>query len=93
MKRRLTSRAYRDLENVLSYIHERNPRAATTVAERVEATLDLICEMPLIGRQSARPGTREFPVARAPLLIVYRIASDQIEVLTIFHTSRDPSEK
>ena len=89
MKRRLTSRAYRDLENILSYIHERNPRAAMTLAERVEATLDLICEMPLIGRQSVRSGTREFPVARAPLLIVYRIISDHIEVLTVFHTSRD----
>ncbi len=43
MKRRLTSRAYRDIENILTYIQEQNPRAAEVIAERIEHTLDLIC--------------------------------------------------
>ena len=93
MKRRLTSRAYRDIENILTYIQERNPRAAETIVERIENTLDLICEMPLIGRPSGRPGAREHPVRHTPLLVVYQLTGDTIEVLTIFHTSRDPRDK
>ncbi len=93
MRRRLTARAYRDLDNILTYIEERNPQAAVTIAERIEQTLDLIGEMPLVGRKSARPGTREFPVSRTPLLVIYKVTGDTIEVLTIFHTSRDPLDK
>lgn len=93
MKRRLTSRAYRDVENILTYIQERNPQAAGAIAERIEHTLDLICEMPLIGRPSDRPGARECPVRHAPLLVVYQLTGDTIEVLSVFHTSRDPNQK
>ena len=35
MKLRLTSRAYRDIENILTYIQERNSRAAETIVERI----------------------------------------------------------
>ena len=93
MKRRLTSRAYRDIENILTYIHERNPQAAASIAARIQHTFDLICEMPPIGRPSGRPGARERPVRQAPLLVIYQITSDAIEVLSVFHTSRDPGEK
>ena len=93
MKRRLTSRAYRDIENILTYIQEQNPRAAEVIAERIEHTLDLICEMPLIGRPSGRPGARERPVRHAPLLVVYQLTGDTIEVLSVFHTSRNPNQK
>jgi len=31
-------------------------------------------------------------VPQLPFLIVYRIAGDVVEVLTIFHTARDPED-
>lgn len=59
----------------------------------IEETFDLIGSMPLIGRLSARPETRELGVSHFPLLVVYRITNDTIEILTIFHTSRNPKHK
>lgn len=93
MKVRLTTRAHRDLANIVSFIEKENPSAAATVAQRIEAALNGIAEMPMIGRKSVRPNTREFVVRGLPLLIVYRLTTDVIEVITIFHTSQDPNEK
>ena len=93
MKLRFTARAHRDLVSITSHIEERNPSAATRVVREIDRTLGMISAMPRIGRRSARPGTREFPVRRLPYLVVYRVAGDTVEILTIFHTSRDPRTK
>jgi plasmid stabilization system protein ParE len=93
MKLRLTSRAARDLTGIAQYIEQVNPAAARRVVQRIERTHRLIQRSPLIGRHSARPHTHEFPVTGLPLLIVYRIVGDTVEVLTIFHTSQDPDKK
>ncbi|MEM9839497.1 MAG: type II toxin-antitoxin system RelE/ParE family toxin [Pseudomonadota bacterium] len=93
MKYRLTARAARDLRNIADFLDEQNPAAAARVLARLERTLELIATAPTIGRVSARPGTREFPVGRFPFLVVYRIEEAQVSVLTIFHTSRNPAEK
>ena len=93
MRVRLTSRAYRDLTNIATHIEADNPTAAQRVMQRIDHSLSLLSAMPQIGRPSGRPGTRELPVGRFPLLIVYRVGADAIEVLTIFHTSRNPDEK
>ena len=93
MKLRLTARAHRDLVNIAEFIEEDDPAAAARVVGRIEATLNLISEMPKLGRPSARTGTRESPVRGLPLLVVYRLAPGEIEILTIFHTSRDPDDR
>jgi len=61
MRLRLTSRAARDLTGIADYIEQENPAAARRVVQRTERTLRLIQRSPLIGRQSARPHTHEFP--------------------------------
>ena len=95
MKLRLTSRAHRDLLSITSYIAEeqQNPQAARIVLERIEHALARIQTMPHIGRESARPDTRELTVSRLPFIIVYRVRTDTIEILTVFHTSQDPDKK
>ena len=93
MKLRVTARANRDITNIADYISAENPFAALRVGERIEATLALLTEAPLIGRRSNRPNVREFPVRGLPFLVIYRATGDAIEVLSIFHTSRDPREK
>ena len=95
MRLRLTSRAHRDLVSITSYLAEdqRNPRAARIVLERIERALARIQAMPRIGRESARPDTRELSVPGLPFIVVYRLRHDTIEVLTVFHTSQDPNKK
>ena len=93
MKLRLTPRAHQDQLNIASFIERENPVAARMVINRIEETMRLIEKMPGVGRRSGRLGTFEFVVKGLPFLIIYRILNDVIEVLTIFHTSRDPKKK
>ena len=93
MKLRLTTRAARDLASLAEYIEKESPAAARRVVQRIERTLSIVEASPFIGRSSARPDTREFPVPGLPLLIVYRVAGDTLEVLTVFHTAQDPDKK
>lgn len=93
MKLRVTARANRDLERIADYIVTENPVAAPRVLERIERTFSILLDAPFIGRPSERAGLREMPVPDLPFLVVYRVASDAVEVLTVFHTSRDPGQK
>ncbi len=90
---RLTPRAAQELVEILDYVSERNPVAATALLERIESTFILVSEMPQIGRRSVRAGLREFPVKRAPYLVIYEPFDGYVAILSVFHTSRDPLKK
>ena len=89
---RLTSRAYRDLTAIANYLEEQAPDAAPVVMQRIQRALNQIARFPHMGRPGRRENTREFLVQRLPFLIVYRVTDSVIEVLTIFHTARDPEQ-
>ena len=44
---------------------------------------------PQRGREGVVPGTRELVVRRPPCRIVYRLADDQIEILTVLHQAQE----
>ncbi|MDR1048180.1 MAG: type II toxin-antitoxin system RelE/ParE family toxin [Synergistaceae bacterium] len=52
-------------------------------------SLNHLLVFPGIGRVGRCPGTFEFSVKKAPLLIVYEVQGDVLTVLKILHTSRD----
>jgi plasmid stabilization system protein ParE len=95
MKLRRSSEAQRNLANILEYIavEQQNPIAAWDVLERIERTFEVLLDQPQIGRRSERPNTRKLTIAGLPFCVIYRIAGDTIEVLTIFHESQDPEKK
>ncbi|MEQ9123233.1 MAG: type II toxin-antitoxin system RelE/ParE family toxin [Alphaproteobacteria bacterium] len=93
MKLRITARANRDLQDIAGYLNSRNPSAAAVVRDRIERALQLLIAAPKIGRMSERAGLREFPVRDLPYLIVYRVNSDAVEILSVFHGARDPEAK
>ena len=88
-----TREAADDLESVLSYIAARNPIAAAAVAERIDRTVDDIVSFPRAARLDQETGCREAVVRGLPLLIIYTVTSDLIEIIAVFHTSRDPASK
>jgi toxin ParE1/3/4 len=45
---------------------------------------------PEIGRTGRRTGTRELVVRRTPYLIVYRVRASMIEIVRVWHMSREP---
>jgi toxin ParE1/3/4 len=89
----LTREASADLENVLSHIAANNPTAAATVAARIDRTLSIVGDFPGAGRLDPDTRAREWLVTGLPLLVIYTIQPDFVEVIGIFHTSRDPQTK
>lgn len=93
MRRLVWSKQARDaFRHIIDYIAEDDPAAAERVAERVEATLLQLAEMP-IGRRGRVRGTYEKVVTGLPYIIAYALddtpgGSDLI-VLHIIHGARD----
>ena len=92
MRVRWTREAAADLEDVLSYIAERNPAAAAAVADRIEETITVIKQWPYAARQDKETGVREAVIRGLPLLVIYTINS-LVEIIAVFHTSRNPATK
>ena len=88
MKIRLAAAAIRDLRGARNFIADDDETAAATVVRKLEKAVDLIGERPAIGRPTVQQSVREWSVPGLPYLIPYRIRSEMIEVLRIWHTSR-----
>jgi toxin ParE1/3/4 len=93
VKWRLLPAAIRDLKELHAYIAFDNPAAADSVAARLKKAFILIAEKPYIGRPMSDRPTREWPVPGLPYLIPYRVSGDTVEILRIYHTSRQRPEE
>lgn len=93
MKVLWTEDAVSDLKDLLSYIAQSSPKGAATVAASIEATVAQISQFPNAGRRDLETGCRERIVGRFPILIVYLIHPEMVEIIAVFHTSRDPASK
>jgi len=82
---RYTARALGHLEDIQSYISERNPEAATQVLGRIGAAIALLREFPYLGHETAVPGTRII-AAGLPYLVVYAVKAEEVIILGVFHT-------
>ena len=93
MKIRLSNAAIRDLRQAQAYIALDSPTAARQVVLRLQKAVELIASRPEIGRSSGDKKTREWSVPGLSYLIMYRVVGDVLEVVRIWHTSRDRPEK
>lgn len=88
MKRHILARAAKDIAEIEAYIHEESLEAAADVASRIRKAFDLITERPEIGRPTPIPNLREWSIPGLPYVIPYRVRGDKVEILRVFHTSR-----
>ena len=88
MRIRWTTLAARALLAVQDYIARENPRAAFDVAQRIRITVDQLQDHPRMGRTGRVRGTYELVIHGIPYIVAYRIKSKEIQVLTVYHTSR-----
>ena len=77
-----------DLGAIRTYIGERNPAAASRVAVQLLAACDRLEYLPERGRPGLVPGTREI-TSIWPYVIVYRIGSNTVEIIRVWHGARD----
>lgn len=89
----LSRRARRELEEAVDYLTAHSPQAARALGERLANAGALLPGDPLMGRPSALPAIRELPLRGTSYLLIYAVREDRIEILSLFHTARDPGAK
>jgi toxin ParE1/3/4 len=84
---RWTTPASDDLRRITRRIRVNNPTAAGRVAKTLYDSAMSLDSMPNRGRSGRTPGTCEFVVA--PFIIVYRVKTEAVEILRIYHSAQD----
>jgi toxin ParE1/3/4 len=90
MKVRWSETALAEIDDIFSYIFERNRSAASAVVKRIEGLSDLLGK-PQIGHLTDEAGVRVLSVVRYPFLIFYAIdeAADEVVILHVRHAAQD----
>ena len=78
-----------EFEAAQNYYLSVNPMAARMLAQRVDASIRMLCERPAAGRVGLREGTREWVVQRSPYLLAYRVTDDALEILHVWCAGQD----
>ena len=91
---RRTPQFRRDLSNAWLYIAERSVERADAFVEAVGETIELLIASPGIGRprpEFDEPGIRSFRTAAR--YVIYYVPQEDggIELLRLYHSSRDPN--
>ena len=80
--------ALNDLSAIRDYIARDNPAAARRVLNTIRTAVESLSYHPRSGRAGRLPETRELVVGRYPYIVAYRIIQDDIQILSVIHTSR-----
>lgn len=88
MKVRYTETASADLADILSYLTERNSRAAAAVGLAIEATVARIAAFPAFAQTTDEPTVRMAPAGRFPYLIFYVVTENEVQIVRVRHGAR-----
>ena len=86
MKVRYDRGAVADIDEILAYIGERNPKAAAELLARFERAAELIGRAPEIGTRTERSNFRRLVVGS--YLMVYEIAATEVVIHYVRHGAR-----
>jgi len=89
MKLRFSREAKADIKSIFDYIAKDNPHIAAKVVSEIERATKRLELFPLSGRKGAVVETRELVVPRMPYIAVYRVNSDMVEIVAVFHAAQD----
>lgn len=93
MRVRWLLKALRNLDEEAAYIAAEDPAAARLVVGRVLEAVAMLKEQPGLGRPGRVPGTRELVILNSRYVVPYRVRSQAVEILRVFHTSRRPPRR
>lgn len=79
--------AENDLDAIVDYIANDNIESALSLDDLIRQAADGLSAFPYKGKHGRVAGTREL-VVRTHYIIVYAIAHDSVEIVTVLHTSR-----
>jgi len=93
MKLRWTTAALQDLTEILEFTANNNAEVAAGYAERVERAVRIIQDHPKCGAFRQDTSTYEYFVPRTRLILVYDVTDLGIEIILVWHTSKNPASK
>jgi toxin ParE1/3/4 len=81
--------AIADLASIRAYVAEDNPAAARRLVLRIIDDVERqLPASPHIGRPGRVPGTRELVILKTPYIVPYRVQSETIQILRVYHGAR-----
>lgn len=89
MEIRWTLAAASDLDDINAYLKARHPEYRVPTMKRIYEAAQSLKQMPLRGPAGRVEGTRELLLSPLPYVIVYRVRRDSVEILRVYHTSRN----
>lgn len=89
MELRWSPEAAEDLANILRHVQRDNRDAAHKVVAAIFDSLKALPRSPYRGRAGKIDGTRELILAPLPYIAVYRVKSDAVEVVRIYHGAQN----
>lgn len=90
MRVRYSRRALAQISEILVFLAEDSPRAASLFVQRAEALASLLARHPTIGRRTDLAAVRVFAIRPYPYLLFYRVepGDSGITVLRVRHMAR-----
>ncbi len=78
-----------DFIAVQAYISQEDPKAARAVVLRIVSLVEeKLSGLPHLGRPGRVEGTRELFVPGTPFIVPYRVKSQTVEILRVYHAAR-----
>lgn len=84
--------AINSFDKAMAHIAQEDEDAARRISDYIEARVKELLEQPRQGRPGRILGTRELVIGKFPFIIPYRVKGDEVQILRVFHTSRNPPD-
>jgi len=84
-----TENALKHLLDIYEYISQNSPTYATRMVDRLTRRSEQIANFPMSGREVPEYEAEDIrEVIEKPYRIIYRVKSDQIDILAVVHAAR-----
>jgi toxin ParE1/3/4 len=84
-----STQAQRELLDIADHYDAIDPTLANEIVERVETAVSPLLDFPRLGAIVDRLGARKWCVPHTPFILLYDVAGDRIEVLSVSHERSD----
>lgn len=88
MRIRWLRTAKQNLDDAVGYVSRDDPETAYALYAYIRARVADLAKHPERGRPGRVFGTRELVIEKYPYLIPYRICSNEVQIIRVFHTSQ-----
>ena len=78
-----------EFNEAFDWYESRSAGLGDAFAEQIRRTIEVICRLPLLSKIFFE-NIRRRSVRRFPYMIFYQVRNEEIRIVSVFHTSRDP---